>query len=289
LVEQWRDRIEAVLRGNPLFQLAAQPKRIIGPMFSRYGAGDHYGSHVDDAILDGARSDLSFTLFLAAPESYEGGELTIETAAGDDAYKLEAGSLVLYPATTLHRVAPVTRGHRYAAVGWRSPSAMPTGASCCRPRNRAAQPVRQPRKTADFDCCRSAGHQCDGATIECRDSASVRSGGYLSCSRSPIPTAGTPGRAPILSARRGRPATAMASTPARCRRRQPRITACPRDRLGRAAARLPGCLGRERRRRTELLRHVGKRVPIENADKASSASSKIMLSGGLPSRSLTCA
>ncbi len=118
LVEQWRDRIEAVLRGNPLFQLAAQPKRIIGPMFSRYGAGDHYGSHVDDAILDGARSDLSFTLFLAAPESYEGGELTIETAAGDDAYKLEAGSLVLYPATTLHRVAPVTRGHRYAAVGW---------------------------------------------------------------------------------------------------------------------------------------------------------------------------
>jgi PKHD-type hydroxylase len=116
--DSWRERIAVTLMSHPVFALAAQPNRIIGPMFSRYRPGDQYGTHVDEPIIDGSRTDLSFTVFLDEPESYEGGELVIETSAGEDAYKLTPGSVVLYPATTLHRVAPLTRGTRYAAVGW---------------------------------------------------------------------------------------------------------------------------------------------------------------------------
>ena len=78
----------------------------------------HYGSHVDDALMDGMRTDVAFTLFLSDPKSYAGGELTIESPSGEDTFKLDAGSLVAYPATSLHRVADVTRGARLAAVGW---------------------------------------------------------------------------------------------------------------------------------------------------------------------------
>src|SRR5690606_26702349 len=83
-----------------------------------------YGAHVDDAIMGlgaGAgemRSDLSFSLFLSAPEDHDGGELVMDTAGQELSYKLPAGALVLYPSTTLHRVQPVTRGQRLAAVGW---------------------------------------------------------------------------------------------------------------------------------------------------------------------------
>jgi PKHD-type hydroxylase len=87
-------------------------------MFSRYEGGMHYGSHVDDALMQGMRTDVSFTLFLSEPESYDGGELVIESASGEDAVKLDAGSLLAYPSTTLHHVAAVTRGVRLAAVGW---------------------------------------------------------------------------------------------------------------------------------------------------------------------------
>jgi PKHD-type hydroxylase len=103
---------------HPVFALAARPKQIIGPLFSRYRPGDAYGRHVDDALMGGMRTDISFTLFLSAPESYDGGELIIDTPAGEEAFKLAAGSLVLYPATTLHRVAPLARGERLAAAGW---------------------------------------------------------------------------------------------------------------------------------------------------------------------------
>jgi PKHD-type hydroxylase len=116
--EAWRDRIATTLLNNAVFGIAAYPKRIIGPLFSRYAPGDHYGNHVDEPILDGHRSDLSFTLFLTDPSHYDGGELVIDTASGEEAMKLEPGSAVLYPATTLHRVAAVTRGTRYAGVGW---------------------------------------------------------------------------------------------------------------------------------------------------------------------------
>lgn len=117
-IETLRELIGERLRGNGVFELAARPKRIIGPLFSRYRAGDSYGAHVDEPIMDGVRSDVSFTLFLTPPGAYDGGELIIMSAAGDDAVKLSAGSAIVYPATSLHRVAPVVRGERLAAVGW---------------------------------------------------------------------------------------------------------------------------------------------------------------------------
>lgn len=118
LADLWRDRIADALTANALLQLAARPKRVIGPMFSRYRAGDHYGRHIDEPIMDGMRADISFTLFLSDPDSYDGGELVIEGTSGDDAHKPTAGSLVLYPTNALHRVTPVTSGVRLAAVGW---------------------------------------------------------------------------------------------------------------------------------------------------------------------------
>lgn len=113
-----RTRVLERLADNAVFALAVRPKRILGPAFSRYRPGQAYGSHVDDAIMDGNRTDVSFTLFLTPPAEYDGGDLIIESSAGEDAIKLDAGSLVAYPSTALHRVAPVTRGERLAAVGW---------------------------------------------------------------------------------------------------------------------------------------------------------------------------
>lgn len=104
--------------GNEVFRLAVRPKTLSPLLFSRYEAGMHYGRHVDDALTGGMRTDVSFTLFLSDPTSYDGGELTIESAAGEETFKLEAGALVAYSATSLHRVADVTRGARLAAVGW---------------------------------------------------------------------------------------------------------------------------------------------------------------------------
>lgn len=117
-VERLRGLVEARLTGHAVFALATRPKAIIGPLFSRYRPGHAYGSHVDDALIGGMRTDVSFTLFLAGPQSYDGGELIIDTASGEESFKLPAGSLVTYPATMLHHVAPVTRGERMVAAGW---------------------------------------------------------------------------------------------------------------------------------------------------------------------------
>lgn len=117
-IETVRKLVEERLLGNDLFALAVRPKALTSVMFSRYESGMQYGSHVDDALMQGMRTDVSFTLFLSDPESYDGGELVIESASGEDAVKLAAGSLLAYPSTTLHHVAPVTRGERLAAVGW---------------------------------------------------------------------------------------------------------------------------------------------------------------------------
>jgi len=113
-----RQRIEEHILDNELFQIAARPKALTPLLISRYGAGKQYGTHVDDALMRGMRTDLSFTLFLADPKSYDGGELVVESSAGEQAFKLEAGSMILYPTTTLHRVEAVTRGLRVAAFGW---------------------------------------------------------------------------------------------------------------------------------------------------------------------------
>jgi PKHD-type hydroxylase len=101
-----------------VFALAVRPKALTPLLFSRTGKGMHYGTHVDDALMRGLRTDVSFTLFLSEPKSYGGGELVIEGTGGEDAFKLPAGSMIAYPATTLHRVNPVTRGERMVCAGW---------------------------------------------------------------------------------------------------------------------------------------------------------------------------
>ncbi len=108
---------DALLR-HPVLIMAARPKSIIGPTFSRYVVGQSYGAHVDEPIMDSRRTDIAFTLFLSDPGSYDGGDLIIDGTDGEMPLKLAAGDLYLYPATTLHRVTPVTRGARLAAVGW---------------------------------------------------------------------------------------------------------------------------------------------------------------------------
>jgi PKHD-type hydroxylase len=117
-VEAMRALVQSRLMAHPLFALATRPKAIVGPLFARYRAGHAYGAHVDNALIGGARTDVSFTLFLSDPSSYDGGELVMDTPSGEEAFKLEPGSLVTYPATMLHRVAPVARGERLAAAGW---------------------------------------------------------------------------------------------------------------------------------------------------------------------------
>ena len=103
---------------------AALPKRIFPPLFNRYRGGQQFGNHVDGAVRTHGpsglriRTDISATLFLAAPEEYDGGELLVEDTYGVHKVKLPAGDLVLYPATSLHQVTPVTRGARVASFFW---------------------------------------------------------------------------------------------------------------------------------------------------------------------------
>lgn len=114
--------VQDALSRNPLFVAAALPAKIYPPLFSRYEATDQFGTHVDNAVrLRGAlrvRSDLSATLFLSDPDSYDGGELTIEGRFGVQSVKLPSGHLILYPASSLHRVEPITRGSRVASFFW---------------------------------------------------------------------------------------------------------------------------------------------------------------------------
>lgn len=115
------EAILGALKSSAEFNAAAVPKRIRPPLISRYEPGMEYGDHVDDAIMDKAnpfRSDVSVTVFLNDPTEYDGGELTIVGSFGDQGCKLPAGDAVVYPSSSLHRVAPVTRGHRLAAVTW---------------------------------------------------------------------------------------------------------------------------------------------------------------------------
>jgi PKHD-type hydroxylase len=112
------------LAQTPLFVSAALPLRIFPPLFNRYGKGQFFGTHVDNAIraIPGTamriRTDLSATLFLSEPESYEGGELVIEDNYGVQEVKLPAGHMVLYPSTSLHHVNEVTKGERVSAFFW---------------------------------------------------------------------------------------------------------------------------------------------------------------------------
>ena len=109
------------LMENETFQDFAMPKNIAPPIFSKYEVGMEYGSHVDAPLVGQnsvIRSDLSFTVFLSAPDSYDGGELTIQSGFGEQEIKLPAGHAVVYQSTSLHRVKPVSRGSRIVALGW---------------------------------------------------------------------------------------------------------------------------------------------------------------------------
>lgn len=112
------------LSQNPQFISAALPQRIIPPLFNKYEGGEHFGIHVDNAIraipntIHRIRTDLSCTLFFSEPNEYEGGELVIEGHYGVQAIKLSAGSMVLYPSTSLHLVEPVTKGARISSFFW---------------------------------------------------------------------------------------------------------------------------------------------------------------------------
>ncbi|AUC97665.1 Fe2+-dependent dioxygenase [Bradyrhizobium sp. SK17] len=126
VARQLGNRVLTALSASPRFISAAIPLRIFPPLFNRYAASDghHFGLHVDNAVrgdrLTGLRirTDLSVTLFLSNPEDYDGGELVIEDLYGSHEIKLPAGDLVLYPASSLHLVTPVTRGIRVASFFW---------------------------------------------------------------------------------------------------------------------------------------------------------------------------
>src|SRR5688500_12089394 len=121
---QLGEMILRALNANPLFMSAALPLHILPPMFNRYPGGQTFGTHVDGSvrIMPGSghriRTDVSATLFLASPEEYDGGELVIEYTYGSKGVKLPAGQMILYPATSLHHVTPVTRGTRLCSFFW---------------------------------------------------------------------------------------------------------------------------------------------------------------------------
>lgn len=124
LAVQLGNAVLGLLERNPQFISASLPHRVYPPMFNRYEGGMNFGDHIDNAVrmLPGTatkiRTDLSATLFLSNPQDYDGGELVVEAPSGTQRIKLAAGDLVLYPASSLHRVTPVTRGTRLACFFW---------------------------------------------------------------------------------------------------------------------------------------------------------------------------
>jgi PKHD-type hydroxylase len=112
----------ASLGHNETFRFGVLPHRVADPIFARYEPGMTYGDHVDDPIMGSSgprfRTDVSMTVFLNAPETYDGGELVVRTSFGDQRVKLPAGHAVVYPSSSLHQVAPVTRGERLVALTW---------------------------------------------------------------------------------------------------------------------------------------------------------------------------
>ncbi len=122
--QQLGDFILARLQDHPVFNSAALANKILPPMFNCYQGSGNFGNHIDNAIrvvpgsLNQIRTDISITVFLSEPESYEGGELIIEDTYGQQSVKLKAGDAILYPSTSTHRVTPVTQGRRLASFFW---------------------------------------------------------------------------------------------------------------------------------------------------------------------------
>jgi PKHD-type hydroxylase len=119
--EELNRRVMLPLTRHPVFQAAVLPHKVATPFYARYTSGMGYGDHVDDPVMGPGpryRSDVSLTVFLNEPESYTDGELTIRTSFGEHTVKYAAGDAVLYPSSSVHRVAPVTTGERLVAVVW---------------------------------------------------------------------------------------------------------------------------------------------------------------------------
>jgi PKHD-type hydroxylase len=116
------DMVLDALGRSHLFMSAVLPKQVFPPLFNRYDAGMTFGAHVDNAIRAGGgariRTDVSSTLFISAPEDYDGGELVVQDTYGEHTVKLPAGDMIVYPATSLHNVTPITRGSRIASFFW---------------------------------------------------------------------------------------------------------------------------------------------------------------------------
>jgi len=149
---------------SPLFIAAALPLKIFPPLFNRYRGGDAFGPHIDNAVrIHGpsefrVRTDLSATLFLEDPDGYDGGELTVEGTLGAGAVKLPAGHLLLYPASSLHRVEPVTRGARVASFFWIQSMVRDDGARAILfDLDRSIQAVAAERGQADGEVIRLTG------------------------------------------------------------------------------------------------------------------------------------
>lgn len=124
LIQHLRGIVTHALLRHPLFFSAALPNRILPPYFNRYEGGEHFGNHVDNAIRRAwgssqhYRTDVSTTLFFSSPDEYDGGELVVEDTYGTHEAKLPAGDAIVYPATSVHRVNPVTRGVRICSFLW---------------------------------------------------------------------------------------------------------------------------------------------------------------------------
>lgn len=112
------EKVVSALMTHPGFQAVAYPRGFARVIVSRTSGGGQYGDHVDNALIAGARADVSFTLFLSQPESYDGGELTVSDRVEDRRFKLDRGEAIVYPSNTIHRVEPVTRGARLVVIGW---------------------------------------------------------------------------------------------------------------------------------------------------------------------------
>lgn len=123
--QQARHLVSVALARSPMFVIGALPKSVYPPLFNRYsGAANSFGNHIDNAVRTHAatarhvRTDISYTLFFSDPASYDGGELVVQDTDGEQCIKLDAGDLVMYAGTSVHRVEPVTRGERLACFFW---------------------------------------------------------------------------------------------------------------------------------------------------------------------------
>ncbi len=116
--KEFTNSISKKIITNPLIKSFTLPKKTHGLMFTKSKKGMHYGRHIDNSFMPSGRADLSFTIFLNSKDTYEGGELSIESVNSEENFKLEAGQMIIYPSTYLHSVKEIIKGERLVCVGW---------------------------------------------------------------------------------------------------------------------------------------------------------------------------